>query len=120
MAAKDKIAPPKALRALSLWRGVTEAALKTMPLDLSARQTAALLHVYLKPMPHSVKSLAEALDISKPAICRAIDALEDARLVKRKRDKGDKRNVVIQRTARGSAYLNDFAGIILSISKEAA
>jgi DNA-binding MarR family transcriptional regulator len=70
--------------------------------------------------PHSIKSLAEDLMISKPAICRAIDALEKAKLVKRIRDRGDKRNVLINRTVKGSVYLSEFADIILSVSKEAA
>lgn len=116
----DKIASSKTLRALSFWHGVTSTALKQMPLDLSARQTAVLLNVYLMPPPHSIKSLADELMISKPAICRAIDALEKGKLVKRLRDKQDKRNVLIQRTVKGSVYLSEFADIILSMSKEAA
>ncbi len=110
----------KIIRALSFWHGVTSTALKQMPIDLSARQTAILLNVYLMPPPHSIKSLADDLMISKPAICRAIDALEKGKLVKRIRDKQDKRNVLIQRTVKGSVYLSEFADIILSLSKEAA
>ena len=91
-----------------------------MPVDLSARQPAVLLNVYLMPAPHSIKSIADELMISKPAICRAIDTLEKAKLVKRQRDRGDKRNVLIQRTVKGSIYLSEFADIILSVSKEAA
>lgn len=117
---EEKIGSSKTLRALSFWHGVTATALQKMPVDLSARQTAVLLHIYLMPMPHSIKSLADDLMISKPAICRAIDALETAKLVKRIRDKQDKRNVIIQRTVKGSVYLSEFADIILSINKEAA
>ncbi len=116
---EEKIGSSKIIRALSFWHGVTSTVLKQMPLDLSARQTAVLLNVYLMPPPHSVKSLAEDLMISKPAICRAIDALEKGKLVKRIRDRQDKRNVLIQRTAKGSNYLNEFADIILNISKAA-
>ncbi len=117
-AKEEKIGSSKAIRALSFWHGVTSAALQKMPLDLSARQTAVLLNIYLIPSPHSIKSLSEELMISKPAICRAIDALENAKLVKRTRDKQDKRNVIIQRTVKGSVYLSEFADIILSASKE--
>jgi DNA-binding MarR family transcriptional regulator len=116
----EKIGNSKIIRALSFWHGVTASALKQMPIDLSARQTAVLLNVYLMPAPHSIKALAEDLMISKPAICRAVDALEKAKLVKRIRDKQDKRNVIIQRTVKGSVYLSEFADIILSASKEAA
>lgn len=118
---EDKVVgSSKIIRALSFWHGVTSTALKQMPIDLSARQTAVLLNVYLMPPPHSIKSLAEDLMISKPAVCRAVDALEKSKLVKRIRDKQDKRNVLIQRTVKGSVYLSEFADIILSMSKEAA
>jgi DNA-binding MarR family transcriptional regulator len=117
---EEKIGSSKTIRALSFWHGVTATALKKMPVDLSARQQAVLLNIYLMPMPHSIKSLADDLMISKPAICRAIDALENAKLVKRQRDKNDKRNVLIQRTAKGSIYLSEFADIILTQSKDAA
>ena len=117
---EEKIGSSKIIRALSFWHGVTSTALKQMPVDLSARQTAVLLNVYLMPAPHSIKSLADDLIISKPAVCRAIDALEAAKLVKRVRDKLDKRNVLINRTVKGSVYLSEFADIILSMSKEAA
>ena len=116
----EKIGSARAVRALNFWHGVTANALRQMPVDLSARQTAVLLNVYLVAGTHSIKSIADELAISKPAVCRAVDALEKAKLVKRIRDRGDKRNVLLQRTAKGSSYLNEFAGIILSVSKEAA
>lgn len=116
----EKVGSSKIIRALSFWHNVTSTALKEMPIDLSARQTAVLLNVYLMPMPHSVKSLAEDLLISKPAVCRALDTLEAAKLVKRVRDRQDKRNVLVQRTVKGSVYLSEFADIILSMTKEAA
>jgi len=117
---EEKIGSSKIVRALSFWHNVNSTALKQMPVDLSARQTAVLLNVYLMPSPHSIRSLADDLLISKPAVCRAIDALEAAKLVKRLRDRQDKRNVLIQPTVKGSVYLSEFADIILSMSKEAA
>jgi len=117
MAAK-KIAS-KTLRALSLWRGITTAALKDMPIDLSARQTAILLTVHLESGPHSLKSLTKNLSISKPAVCRAVDVLENAKLVRRAADKKDGRNMWIVPTAKGSAYLHELAAIILQVSKAA-
>ncbi|MEZ5691810.1 MAG: helix-turn-helix domain-containing protein [Rickettsiales bacterium] len=114
----EKISSSKTIRALTFWHGVTSTALQKMPFDLSARQTAVLLNVYLMPPPHSIKLLSEELQISKPAICRAVDALESAKLLKRTRDKQDKRNVLIQRTVKGSVYLSEFADIILSMSRE--
>lgn len=116
----EKIGSSKIIRALSFWHGVTEKSLRQLPIDLSVRQTAVLLHVYLKPAPHSIKSLAAALSISKPAVCRAIDTLEASKFVRRARDRDDQRNVLIQRTVKGTVYLSDLAGIILHTSKEAA
>ncbi len=114
------VAPSKAMRALSFWHSVTARMLREMPYDLSARQTGILLMVYLEAGPHSIKSLSEALSVSKPAVCRAIDTLETLKFVKRQRDKDDKRNVYIQRTVKGSVFLSEFAEIILNVSKEAA
>jgi len=118
--AKEKDMQPasaKALKALSFWHQVISRSLFEMPHDLSSRQSAILLHVYLNAFPHSIKSLSEELHISKPAVCRAIDVLEKAKFVKRVRDKDDKRNVLIQRTVKGSVFLSEFADIILSVAK---
>jgi len=117
MAAR-KIAP-KTLRALSMWRGVTAAALQNMSIDLSARQTAILLTVHLEPGPHSLKSLSKNLSISKPAVCRAVDVLENAKLLRRAPDKKDGRNMLIMPTAKGGVYLHELAQIILQASKAA-
>ena len=43
--------------------------------DLSARQLAVLLTVYLGEGPHTVRGLANDLNVSKPAITRALDRL---------------------------------------------
>jgi DNA-binding MarR family transcriptional regulator len=105
------------MRSLHFWHAVTCRALHDMQYDLSARQMGILLTVYLEPPPHSIKSLGELLGVSKPAVCRAIDILERMKLVKRMRDKDDKRNVLIQRTVKGSVFLTEFADIIVSESK---
>jgi DNA-binding MarR family transcriptional regulator len=117
---EEKIGSSKIIRALSFWHNINAAALKQMPMDLSARQQAVLLSIYLLPGPHSIRSLSHELMISKPAICRAIDVLEKTKLVKRTRDKEDRRNVFVQRTVKGQSYLSEFADIILTQSKEAA
>jgi DNA-binding MarR family transcriptional regulator len=116
----EKISSPKTKKALTFWQGVNTIALQRMPVDLSARQTSTLLHVYLNAEPHTIKSLSEILEMSKPAVCRAIDALETAKLVKRTIDRSDRRNVLIARTAKGTAYVQEFADIIMMASKEAA
>ena len=80
--------------------------------DLSARQMAVLLTVYMTEQPHTVRGLAEILNVSKPAITRAIDRLGEFGLARRKTDPRDRRSVVVQRTVKGSVYLADFAQII--------
>lgn len=105
--------PLTAQDALSLWHRVTTNSLRHLPHDLSQRQTAILLTVYMTPPPHTVRSLAEGLNISKPAICRALDVLSHLDLIRRKKDENDRRNVLLQRTVNGTVYLRDFGELIL-------
>lgn len=107
----------KALFALQFWRATLINSMRALPVDLSTRQMGMLLTVYLEAGPHSVKSLSESLTVSKPAVCRALDVLEQLSLIKRQRDKADKRNVLIQRTVKGSVFLSDFSDVILKTSK---
>ena len=58
------------LQALDLWRRATLDSVRRDAPDLSARQMALLLTVYLTPPPHTVRGLAETLKVSKPAITR--------------------------------------------------
>lgn len=86
--------------------------MRELPHDLSTRQMAIMLTVYLVPPQHTVRSLSEHLGISKPAICRALDALSSMDLIRRKKDEDDRRNVFIQRTINGSVFLRDAADIM--------
>lgn len=104
-------------QALQLWQRVITRSLRELPYDLSQRQIAALLTVYMSPPPHTIRSLAEQLNVSKPAICRAIDTLSSLDLIRRKKDEEDRRNVFLQRTVSGSVFLRDFADIIVQVSK---
>ncbi|CCG08910.1 MarR family transcriptional regulator [Pararhodospirillum photometricum] len=105
------------VEALDLWRGsIVESVRRDAP-DLSARQMALLLTVYLTSPPHTVRGLASLLNISKPAVTRAVDRLSDYGLVKRKTDETDRRSVLIQRTVRGSVFLREFGDIIVSAGR---
>ena len=99
--------------ALHLWQQVTSSCVRMKSYDLSMRQLAVLLSVYLEPAPHTVKNLAERMNISKPAICRALDYLARSGLLKRMRDEHDRRNVLIQRTVKGSVFLTEFSELIM-------
>jgi DNA-binding MarR family transcriptional regulator len=70
--------------------------------DLSVRQLAILLAIYLDPPPHTVRGLAAKLGVTKPVVTRALDTLGKRELVTRRRDDTDRRNVVIQRTQQGT------------------
>lgn len=97
------------LAALGLWKDVLTASVRAEGPDLSARQTAILLRIYLGNGPHTVRGLAAALKLGKPAVSRALDALSGLQLVMRKKDEADLRNVLIERTPRGMAYVAEFA-----------
>lgn len=98
--------------ALELWRlAVVESVRRDAP-DLSARQLAVLLTVYKTDPPHTIRGLAAALNVAKPAITRAVDRLGRLGLVRRRRDEADRRNVLLQRTVRGAVFLSEFGDII--------
>jgi DNA-binding MarR family transcriptional regulator len=88
--------------------------------DLSARQLGVLLTVYLTEGPHTVRGLAADLNVSKPAITRALDRLGELDLARRKVDPMDRRSVLVQRTLKGAAYLRDTRSILNEAGKAAA
>ena len=96
-------------QALEVWRGAVLEVVRRDPADLSARQMAVVLTVYLSPPPHTVRGLAMALNVSKPAITRALDRLEKLEFVRRRRDESDRRSILVQRTVKGSVYLRETA-----------
>lgn len=99
--------------ALKLWQRVVTRSLRELPYDLSQRQFGVLLTVYMLAGPHTIRSLSEQLNVSKPAVCRAVDALSALDLIRRKKDEDDRRNVLLQRTVNGSVFLRDFADVIV-------
>jgi DNA-binding MarR family transcriptional regulator len=86
--------------------------------DLSARQLAVLLTVYLGEGPHTVRGLAADLNVSKPAITRALDRLGELDLARRKVDPADRRSVLVQRTPKGTNFLRDLRGVMTEAAKE--
>jgi DNA-binding MarR family transcriptional regulator len=80
--------------------------------DLSARQLGVFLTCYLQEGAHTVRGLAADLNVSKPAITRALDRLGELDLARRKVDPMDRRSVLVQRTLKGAAFLRDLRSII--------
>ncbi|MEQ8443711.1 MAG: MarR family transcriptional regulator [Alphaproteobacteria bacterium] len=102
-----------ATEALDLWRGAIVESVRRDSPDLSARQMAILTTIYLVQKPHTVRGLAETLNIAKPAVTRAIDRLSELGLVRRKPDPDDRRSVLVQRTVKGSVFLSEFGEMIV-------
>lgn len=105
------------IQALDLWRRAIVTSVRRDAPDLSARQMAILLTVYLAPPPHTVRALANMLTVSKPAITRALDRLSELGLVRRKPDDNDRRSVFIQRTVKGSVFLREFGELIVAAGR---
>lgn len=100
--------------ALALWKDVTVASVAGDMPDLSARQTAVLMCVYLEEGPHTVRSLAAQLNVTKAVISRAIDRLKSYNYILRADDPRDRRSIVLRRTPDGINYLRAFASLIQS------
>lgn len=95
--------------ALQLWHRVNLGSVLAAQPDLSTRQMALLTCVYLEVGPHTVRSLAARLNVTKAVITRALNTLGSYGFVDRGADPADKRSVLVHRTAQGSRYLSDFA-----------
>lgn len=76
--------------------------------DLTNRQMALMLLVYLTPGPHTVRGLAHVLGVSKPVITRALNTLGSLGYLRRVRDESDRRNVFVAKTSTGQDFLDSF------------
>lgn len=106
--------------ALALWHDVTLNNVRGDGPELSPRQLVILTTVYLETGPHTIRSLALKMDLTKSPIARAIDRLEAQKLLRRCADPRDKRSIIIERTPLGTAYLSSFADNIRDNLKNAA
>lgn len=99
---------------LAPWMRVLVGYVQSNQPDLTNRQLALLLIVYLAPGPHTVRGLAARLDVSKPVITRALNTLSALGYLKRQRDTADLRNVLVERTSNGHDFLKAFSDLIES------
>ena len=100
-------------QALRLWRDVALAQVCDDAPDLTPRQTAILLIVYLEPPPHTVRGLAKRLNVTKPVVTRALKTMSAAGLVERRRDETDARSVLVRRTLAGALHLERLGDLIV-------
>ena len=105
------------LQALNIWQRAIVTSVRADAPDLSARQMTLLLTVYLTPRPHTVRGMATLMNVSKPAITRAVNRLVELQLVRRNTDENDRRSVLIQRTVRGSVFLREFGELIVGAAQ---
>jgi DNA-binding MarR family transcriptional regulator len=115
--AKTPRAPTNPL--LSLLKETMRSIVRSDTSDLSARQLTVVLKVYLEPdTDHTVRGLAADLQVSKPAITRALDRLEESGMAKREPDPADGRSVVVKRTTGGTAYMRTLTSYLEAASKK--
>ena len=86
--------------------------------DLTSRQFGIFLTVYLGAGPHTVRGLAAELNVSKPAITRALDRLGELDLAQRKVDPMDRRSVLVQHTQEGNAFLKTLRQVMAAAATE--
>jgi DNA-binding MarR family transcriptional regulator len=86
--------------------------------DLTSRQFGVFLTVYLTAGPHTVRGLAAELNVSKPAITRALDRLSELDLTRRKVDPTDRRSVLVQQTQEGRAFLTALRHVMAAAGAE--
>lgn len=104
----------RAAQALRLLHDVSLTQVRDGGVDLSNRQLAILLTIYLEVPPHTVRGLAAKLGVTKPVITRALDAMGEMDLVARRRDPADRRNVIVQRTVQGALHLEKLGDLVIA------
>ena len=95
-------------RALQSWMETLIGYVRSGQPDLTNRQMALMLLVYLTPGPHTVRGLAHLLGVSKPVITRALNTLGSLGYLRRVRDEADRRNVFVAQTSIGQDFLERF------------
>lgn len=98
--------------ALKLWHDVSLSLVRDQERDLTQRQLAILLVVYLEPPPHTVRGLAKYLGVTKPVITRALDTMGRMGLLERRRDENDRRSVIIRKTVEGALYVERLGDLL--------
>jgi len=99
-------------QALRSWMQALISYVRSGQPDLTNRQMALMLLVYLTPGPHTVRGLAQLLGVSKPVITRALNTLGALGYLRRVRDESDRRNVFVAKTNTGQDFLEGFEGNI--------
>ncbi len=108
----------KARQPLAEWMTSLVGYVRSGEPDLTNRQMALLMVVYLQPGPHTVRGLARSLNVSKPVITRALNRLGALGYLRRERDDRDRRNIYVTRTSEGAKFLEEFGHFIVDTDSE--
>lgn len=109
---RTQASEPAPSEGLSGWMGTLIGYVQSARPDLTNRQMALLLVVYLTDGPHTVRGLASKLKVSKPVVTRALNTLGALGYLRRQKDESDLRNIFVERTPQGSAFLDEFNDLI--------
>jgi DNA-binding MarR family transcriptional regulator len=108
----------RALQTLNQWMRTLVDYVRSGKPDLTNRQMALMMTVYISVGPHTVRGLAEALNVSKPVITRALNKLSALGYLRRERDAMDRRNIFVARTPKGAEFLDGFHDFIAGTSRD--
>lgn len=108
----------RGLKPLSQWMRTLVDYVRSGKPDLTNRQMALMLTVYIDRGPHTVRGLAEVLHVSKPVITRALNKLSALGYLRRERDAADRRNIFITRTSKGAEFLDAFHHFIAGTARD--
>ena len=108
----DSLQHSRTLQPLGGWLGTLIGYVQSARPDLTNRQMALLMIVYLTEGPHTVRGLAARLKVSKPVVTRALNTLGALGYLRRQKDESDLRNIFVERTAAGTAFLEEFASLV--------
>ena len=101
-------------QALRLWHDVIFDLVRDDERDLSLRQMAVLLTVYLEPPPHTVRGLAGKLGVTKPVDHPRPRHHGPPRSGHPPPRRADRRNVLVQRTLAGALAVERLGDAILA------
>lgn len=101
-----------ALQPLADWMRVLIGYVGSGEPDLTNRQMALLMLVYLDSGPHTVRGMAARLRVSKPVVTRILNTLSALGYVRRQKDANDLRNIFVERTDDGRGFLEAFAALV--------
>lgn len=104
-AADGKAGAMRGENGIEALRRITTSSVASDSQDMSARQIGVIMTCLLTPKPHTIRGLAKTLNISKPAVTRAVDRLVELGYAERQRDPADGRSVFVKPTSSGNSFI---------------